>query len=186
MNRLPDRLILTLLGLVAGGVGAIVAGQPWWRTSTHAFTGNDLTDRLAQSLCLAILAGVGVTLLLGVWGRRLAGGLVTLLGIGVSFVAITRHAPTSAQLEQTLGVASVAGSGTGAHWLTLLAGIVSALVGVGFMVRAGAWQAASKRFERATPGGSTPVTDSLGAWKAMDAGHDPTDFDDNLSTTDPR
>lgn len=180
-----ERGLITAAGLVAGGAAAIASGQVWYRTAGHGFTGNEIGDGAGEALALAGLAGVAVTLLLGVWGRRIVGALVAVLGVGVLLVAALRRTPTPAQLEQALGVRDTPGSQTGWPWVALVAGLVLAAVGALFVLRAHRWRRPSDRFERRAGRPQASVGSSLDAWKALDAGADPTAFDGNLTTEAP-
>lgn len=178
-----DRALGTVVGLLAGLLGVVASGQVWYRTTGHGFTGAELTDRASQALPLAAMAGIAVTLLLGRWGRRLAGALVVALGVGLVAVASTSHVPTAAQLRQTIGAESVAGNSTSAHWASVAAGLLIALAGLVFVVRAGRWPVPTSRFERGRSASDRPVASSLDAWKAMDAGADPTEPEPPAAST---
>lgn len=105
---------------------------------------------LVGALAWAVLAGVGVSLLLGSWGRRLVGGLQLLLAVG-------------------LGATALAAS---AHSAVLAA---AALVLAGALVQlltAQRWKSPASRYARGPVTGQ-PQSD-LELWKSMDAGIDPT------------
>lgn len=180
-----ERALITATGLVVAGVAAIGSGQVWYRTAGHGFTGTEITDGAGEALALAALAGVAVTLLLGVWGRRVVGVLVAVLGLGVLLVSAARRTPTPAQLEQVLGVRDTPGSPTAWPWLCVAAGAVVAVVGASFVTRAHRWRSPSDRFERTPARSPSAVSSSLDAWKALDAGADPTAFDGNLTPEAP-
>lgn len=169
-----DRLVLSLVGLVAALGASIASGRVWYRVTGHGFTGSEITDKASQALPLAALAGIALTLLLGVWGRRIAGLLITVLGAGLVAVAASRHVPSSSQLETTVGSAMATGSTTHTHLVSLVCGVLVAVCGLGFMLRSHHWRPATDRFDR-RPTVRRDVTNSLDAWKAMDAGADPTD-----------
>lgn len=181
MIRGHDRALVTTLGLATGLAGAIVSGQVWYRTAGHGFSGTELSDGAVEALSLAALAGVGVTLLLGVWGRRVVGVLIALLGLGTLLVSVVRRTPTSAQLVQVLGVHDTPGSQTAWPWVAAVLGAVIAAVGVAFVLRAHRWRSPSARFDRDGGRRRRVVVTNLDAWKALDAGDDPTDLDGNLA-----
>ncbi|HET9127457.1 MAG TPA: Trp biosynthesis-associated membrane protein [Propionibacteriaceae bacterium] len=180
-----ERALITVAGLATAGIAALGSGQVWYRTAGHGFTGSEITDGAEEALALAGLAGVAVTLLLGVWGRRVVGLLVVLLGLGALLVAALRRVPTSAQLDQVLGVHETTGSATGWPWVCVVAGGVLAGVGGLFLARAHRWRSPSDRFERGATRPERVVGSSLDAWKALDAGADPTAFDGNLTPEAP-
>ena len=180
-----ERAAITTAGLLAAGVAAIASGRVWYRTAGHGFTGTEISDRAVEALALAALAGVGVTLLLGVWGRRIVGVLLAGLGSGVLVVAAARRTPSAAQLEQVLGVRETPGSPTAWPWVAAAAGVVLVAVGALFVLRAHRWRVPSARFERRRPRPAAAVNSSLDAWKALDAGADPTAFDGNLGPEAP-
>lgn len=180
-----ERAVVTVAGLVAGGAAAVASGRVWYRTAGHGFTGTEINDRAGEALALAALAGVAVTLLLGVWGRRLVGALVALLGVGVLAVVASRRTPTPAQLEQVLGVREAPGTPTAWPWLVVVAAAVLVAAGAAFVARAHRWRSPSGRFERTSASSPAGVASSLDAWKALDAGADPTAFDGNLTPEAP-
>ncbi len=181
MIRGHDRALVTTVGLVVAAAGDVVAGQVWYRTAGHGFTGTELSDGAVEALSLAALAGVGVTLLLGVWGRRVVGVLIAALGLGMLLVSVLRRTPTTDQLVQVLGVRDTPGAGTAWPWIAVVLGAVTAAVGVGFVLRAHRWTSPSTRFDRDGNGRRRVVASNLDAWKALDAGDDPTDLDGNLA-----
>lgn len=170
-----DRVLLSLVGLVSSLAAVIASGRVWYRVTGHGFTGSEITDKASQALPLAALAGIALTLLLGVWGRRIAGLLIAGLGAGLVAVAASRHVPSSSQLETTVGSAMASGQATHTHLVSLVCGVLVALCGLGFVLRSHRWRPATDRFDR-TPTAKRHVTSSLDAWKAMDAGADPTEM----------
>ncbi len=181
MIRGHDRALVTTVGLIAGAAGAVVSGQVWYHTAGHGFTGTELSDGAVEALSLAALAGVGVTLLLGVWGRRVVGVLIAVLGLGTLLVSVLRRIPTTTQLVQVLGVPDTPGGGTAWPWVAVVLGAATAAVGVGFVLRAHRWSSPNARFDRDAGGRQRVVASNLDAWKALDAGDDPTDLDGNLA-----
>ena len=87
--------------LLAGAGLALVAGsQPWSRATSGpvsvAFTGNQVTGGLTQTLALTVLAGTLLMLVLRVRGRRVVGALLGLLGLGLVLVGA---APAGAERD---------------------------------------------------------------------------------------
>ncbi|MEL4504586.1 Trp biosynthesis-associated membrane protein [Luteococcus sp. H138] len=120
----------------------------------------------------ALLAAVGVSLLLGVWGRRIVGLLEIALAAGLALVVAR-------------------GEGHQLLWLASALGLAGAVTQLGTAQR---WGSRAQRFERDSAGVGRPQTD-LDVWKALDAGLDPTSDDfggkvntreDSPSTIEPR
>ena len=151
------------LGLLWGGAGAalIAAGQPWWTTGTAAVTGNTVTSGAAVVLVLAALAGAFLSRWLRPVARRVVTVVVAALCAGGVAVALAATPPA------TLSGSSLNDAAIGAtpwRWIYLIA---LALAAVGALLSL-----------VAKPGGSRPAATpdpALDAWKALDAGQDPTE-----------
>lgn len=151
-------------GLLWGGCAVAVLGatQPWWAAGERtSVTGSQATSGAALALILAAAAGA----FLGRWlpsrGRRIVLGLVVLLAAGCVPVALGAVAP--AVPGSTLGDALTLVA-TPWRW-AYFTGAVLAAVGAVLALVAG--PPASR------PASSTPDP-ALDAWKALDAGEDPT------------
>lgn len=156
MRRLST--VLLWLGCALALLGAT---QSWWSAGERAsVTGSQATSGAALALLLAAAAGA----FLGIWlrpvGRRIVLGIVAVLAAGGVAVAVGAAVPTLP--GSTLGdpLTLVA---TPWRWIYLAA---SALAAVGAVLA----QFAGPPPARAA---STPDP-ALDAWKALDAGDDPT------------
>ncbi len=161
-------------GLVGALLTVVAAGRVWYRTDGHAFTGNDLTDHGVRALALTAAAGFALMLLTGPIAQRVVGCIVTLVGAGSAILALVRHTPTAEQLRRTLGLVTADGRATGAHWLAVAGSLLVVAAGVGVVMRAGKWAHSPARFERTRQPGRGGAQTNLDAWRAMDAGLDPT------------
>lgn len=166
-----ERALVSVAGLVGAALASITAGKVWYRTSGHAFTGDDLTDRGAQALALACLAGFALSLLSRRLGQRILGVLIAVLGIGLGWLAIARRVPDAALLHRTLGVSDVEGRGTATPWFVVAGAVLAVAAAVAMVVRSGHWATGTSRFDRQKV---TTVRTSIDAWKAIDEGIDPT------------
>jgi len=170
--------------LLAGAGLALVAGpQPWSRATSGpvsvAFTGNQVTGGLAQTLALTVLAGTLLMLVLRVRGRRAVGALLGLLGVGLVLVGVLRQAPGGTLVrQQVLDISLleiVVLRSTVWPWVYAGAGALVLAGGVLTVLRSGRWPGRTDRFRRdAAPVKAVSPDDSAGLWKAMDAGLDPT------------
>ncbi|MFT4218611.1 MAG: Trp biosynthesis-associated membrane protein [Micropruina sp.] len=156
MRRLAT--VLLWLGCAAALLGAT---QPWWSAGERtAASGGQATSGAAVALMLAAAAGA----FLGSWlrsiGRRIVLGLVAVLAVGSIVVAITATVPTLP--GSTLGDA-LALVATPWRWV-YLAGAV--LVAVGAVLVQFAGPPPARTASAPNPG--------MDAWKALDAGEDPT------------
>ena len=157
------------LGLLWGGafVALVASGQSWYAAGTSTATGAAATSGAALVLVLAALAGAFLNTLLRATARRIVGGLVALLLSGAAVVALTASAPTTLS-SSTLTDAAV--TPTAWRWVYVV-GVVLALAGavLALFARPGAARPS------ATP---DPAMD---AWKALDAGADPTAADERVT-----
>ncbi len=157
------------LGLLWGGafVALVASGQSWYAAGTSTATGSAATSGAALVLVLAALAGAFLNTLLRATARRIVGGLVALLLAGAAVVALTASAPTTLS-SSTLTDAAV--TPTAWRWVYVV-GVVLAL--------AGAVLALFARLGAARP--SATPDPALDAWKALDAGADPTAADERVT-----
>lgn len=168
--RSPGSVRRWWLALAAlASLAVIVLGSvPWYRVGSVALTGSQVSARLVPVLGYASLALAGLTLTLDRRGRRVAA--IGLFGLGVANVVsgLTRRTPSS----EVLAHWGASGPGTSTWaWLALVgAGMVMCVsaLGLGFD---GSQAGSSTRFEARPRAGGDP---HLNAWKAMDAGLDPT------------
>ena len=112
----------------------------------------------AKSIGYALMAATGVSLLLGALGRRLVAVLTLALSVGLALLVAL-------------------GEG---HWGLWVAGSLGLVGSLGQLVLAPRWASNARRYHRGAQV-QGPQND-LDAWKAFDAGMDPTsdEFGDNL------
>lgn len=149
--------------LLWGGCALAVLGatQPWWAAGERtSVTGAQATSGAALALVLAAAAGAFLSRWLPAVGRRIVLGLVVLLAAGGVPVALNAVAPQVP--GSTLGDALTLVA-TPWRWV-YVAGAVLAAAGAVLALLAG-------------PPASRPASTldpTLDAWKALDAGEDPT------------
>lgn len=159
--------------------GLLLATQSWW---THpglatGLTGNQATASLTGVLAGAAAAGTGLAALSGRRARTALGGLLLLLGSGMTVVAITATVDAAAIVT---GPVAVPGDGdvtaTGARWAYAACGVL-VVAGAGVLLhRARHWPTRRDRYARLRARAATTAEDDAAeVWRAMDAGFDPTD-----------
>ncbi|MFU8872591.1 Trp biosynthesis-associated membrane protein [Micromonospora sp. SL4-19] len=135
----------------------------------HARTGADLLPWVS-ALALVGLAGGGAVLATRGRVRRLLGGLLTLVGLGVA-------------AGGGYGLTASFGGGVSRQWpaLVLAGGLVAAAGGVFTALRGDGWPAMGARYERsdrtagrADAGRPAVERSTRDAWEALDRGEDPT------------
>lgn len=184
----PGRRHLTyavLLSLAGAGLALYAATRTWSVEITarpsplsplrESHTGGALLPWL-PALALVGLAAAGALLATRRSGRRLVGGLMVLVGLGVA-------------AGGGYGLAGLEGGRTQPIWALLcgLGGLVVTVAGLLTVARGHTWPAMGARYERARPGtpGSGPGGSGAGggrvdarrttaAWDALDRGEDPT------------
>lgn len=191
--------VLGLL-LAAGVVGLLASAQSWFRAvgdpgagaaDPVAFSGADATGGLSQALASVVLAGVLLTLVLAVRGRRVVAVLLALAGSGMVVLGVLRTPPSNAAVRTRLRQVSLAEvfslDGTTWPWLYAGAGLLVVVGAVLLWLGAPHWLRRTRRYERVTP--DATLEDSLDAaddpadvWRALDAGIDPTRDPDVRST----
>lgn len=171
-------------GLLIGAILGFLAGtQPWWRATGEglnvAFSGNSSTGGASQALALVAGAGAVLLLTLGVRGRQVVGIMLVLVGLGVLALGALRVRPTAEAVREQIRTVSLTDSFSlsATAWPVVYAGagVVITVAAAITVWRSPRWPSAQNRFERRSRG----VNASLGehpaeAWKAMDAGVDPT------------
>lgn len=187
MTPARERLVaLACLG-VGGGLALVAATAPWGRATVSAaglpavtveLTGTDLAPALPALGLLALAGVVGVLATRGA-GRRAAGAVLALAGLGLagSALAVGRAPRTAAlaPLAAQLGVSEASPSAltTSAWWVVaLLAGALVLAGGALTLVRGGRWTEMSRRYEPTAE--AAVATTPADAWAALDRGVDPT------------
>jgi uncharacterized membrane protein (TIGR02234 family) len=189
--------------VLAGVAGLFGSAQPWFRATGDTaapegaitFSAAEATGGLTQALASVVLAGVLLTLVLAVRGRRVLAVLLAATGIGMVLVAALRLPPSAAAVRSRFRQVSLADSylldGTGWPWVYGVAGALVVAGAVLLWIGSPGWRRRTSRYEPAAAAGAaadpaasratgtvnpTAVPDDpAGAWRALDAGLDPTD-----------
>jgi len=152
----------------------IVTARPGLSSLRDTRTGADL-EPWVIGLALVALAGAGALLATRGLGRRLLGGLLAVVGLGVAAGAVAGRA----------GLA-VGSAGTGATvWpvACVLGGLLILLGGLAAARSGHEWPAMGARYDRRGAGGPTDAeadadvdqrVDTRAVWDALDRGDDPT------------
>jgi hypothetical protein len=191
---------LGLGGLLVGSGFAFLAGtRSWWRALGQrldvGFSGNQSTGGISQALALVGLAGGLLMLVLGSRGRRVIAAILVLVGGGMATIGLLRLRPSSDAVRTQVRTVSLSDQfslvATPWPWLYAAAGLLVTLAAATTLASAGRWPQRLDRFRRGrndpgavlTPGGTTPprppgtqriLDDPADAWRALDAGLDPT------------
>ena len=169
--------------LLGGMLGLIAGAQPWWKASgggaSVSFTGSQASGGLTWALAAVVLAGVLLALVLRARGRRVVAAVIALAGIGMAVAGALRQRPTSDGVRSRLAEVTLADTFaltvTAWPWAYALAGVLVTGGAILMLVRAGRWPVRTARFDRAATGARSDLADDpTGAWRALDAGEDPT------------
>lgn len=186
----PRRLYgpVVLATLAAGGAVVLTSGRPWARTTVGGagvpddalgVTGTQAVPLVAALGVVVVTAALGVLATRGL-GRRIVGGLVITLGLGIVLLVATAAEPLASAVDDAVAASP---SFTGANepgavertawrWVTLLCGVAVTALGVVVVRFASTWPGLSGRYE--APRGTREDTDD-DIWKALDDGRDPTE-----------
>jgi hypothetical protein len=169
------------LGLATAALAAVASAKPWFRlASDSAVPGVPPSDRsidmpLALALSLVVLAGWGAVLVSRGRLRRVLVVVGLVAALGVVACAATAPFMLPGDLRDALGPSA---SGLGVHatgWF--VAAAVAALLSLATLVAAvrlaPGWPTMSSRYDAPATRATEP--DETDLWKALDAGHDPTD-----------
>ncbi|QIK73608.1 Trp biosynthesis-associated membrane protein [Propioniciclava coleopterorum] len=166
---------------VAALAGLLVGAQaPWWTVTFTGLTGAQGsgtvtgaagTGGLASVLPSVALAALLATLMLRRLGTRVMAVAAALVGSGMAVLGFSPATPVSEAVQETVQGAALA---TMTDPVATAWPIVYGVLGVG-VAAASAWLFARPPVRRrGTAQRAADVTDPLEAWKAMDAGEDPT------------
>lgn len=167
--------------VLSGAVALFAVGRVWLHyrvprsgladlpsTATgHAVAG------AAATLALVVLAGVVVLPATRGLGRRIAGAVIALAGLGMGYLAVLTIARTTDQLDVPAASTYTDGRATAWPWITLVAGAVAIATGVFAAVASGRWPAMGRRYESTGSARRGPVTETS-MWDRLDDGDDPT------------
>ncbi|WP_336650828.1 MULTISPECIES: Trp biosynthesis-associated membrane protein [unclassified Leucobacter] len=184
---------ISLAGIALAGGLALLAGSQTWISfmldSAHAVetvTGHEVNAALSP-VSIAIVASALALTIAGPIFRRVLGGLVALLGIGL--VALTSTAllsPAGAISGRVTELTGIAGGDGGAviwsslsgwAWACAAAGILAAGLGIAVVVTGGRWIAAGRKYDAAQSTPTAGKTDRISDWDSLSEGGDPTSSD---------
>jgi uncharacterized membrane protein (TIGR02234 family) len=184
---------VVLLGLATAGLAAVASSKPWIGGATAGATdatmsAGDTGTRypLASALALVLLAGWGVLLVTRGRVRRTFAVLAALATAGLLVAVVVGHAqlPDQARAStQSVLSGRTADTGfTGWFWTSAVAAVLAVVPAVLAVRLVGSWPEMGSRYD--APGAQAdrqarevapaPETEQE-LWKALDAGHDPTD-----------
>ena len=173
---------IAVTGCVLGGAVALFAvGRVWLRYTVprtgladlRASATGHATAGAAGTLALVVLAGVVVLPATRGLGRRIAGVLIALAGLGIGYLAVLTITSTTDQLDASQASTYTDGRATIWPWLALVAGVVAVATGVFAAVASGGWPAMGRRYESAGSAKRGPATETS-IWDRLDEGDDPT------------
>jgi uncharacterized membrane protein (TIGR02234 family) len=173
---------IAVAGCVLGGAVALFAvGRVWLHydvprdglADLRATATGHAAAGVAATLALVVLAGVVVLPATRGLGRRIAGAVIALAGLGISYLAVLTIAVTTAQLAVPAGSTYTHGRATAWPWIAAIAGVVAIATGVFATVASGRWPAMGRRYESAGSAKRGPVTETS-LWDRLDEGDDPT------------
>jgi len=167
--------------VLSGAVALFAVGRVWLHYTVPrdgladlraAATGHEVAGAGA-TLALVILAGVVVLPATRGLGRRIAGVVVALAGLGVSYLAVLTIVLTTDQLDVPEASTYTDGRATAWPWIALVAGVVALATGVFAAVASAGWPAMGRRYESAGSARRGPATETS-MWDSLDEGDDPT------------
>jgi uncharacterized membrane protein (TIGR02234 family) len=172
-------------GLLVGSGLAFLAGtRSWWRALGQGldvgFSGNQSTGGISQALALVGLAGGLLMLVLGSRGRRVVAAILLLVGGGMATIGLLRLRPSSDAVRTQVRTVSLSDqfslAATPWPWVYAVAGLLVTLAAATTLARADRWPQRPDRFRRGGDDTGTQrlLDDPADAWRALDAGLDPT------------
>jgi hypothetical protein len=120
-----------------------------------------------------VLAGVVVLPATRGLGRRIAGVVIALAGLGIGYLATMTIVRTTHQLAVPAGSRYTNGHATAWPWIALVGGLVALATGVFATIASGGWPAMGRRYESAGAASRGPITETS-LWDRLDEGDDPT------------
>jgi uncharacterized membrane protein len=173
---------IAVAGCVLGGAVALFAVGRVWLHYTVPRTGladlrasatGHATAGAAATLALLVLAGVVVLPATRGIGRRIAGVVIALAGLGIGYLATMTIVRTTQQLDVPAGSRYTDGHATAWPWIALVGGVVALATGVLATIASGGWPAMGRRYESAGAASRGPITETS-LWDRLDEGDDPT------------
>src|SRR5450631_1127377 len=167
--------------VLSGAVALFAVGRIWLHYTVPRSGLADLPSRAtghavagaAATLALVVLAGVVVLPATRGLGRRIAGAVLALAGLGMGYLAVLTIARTTDQLDVPAASTYTGGRATAWPWITLVAGVVAIATGVFATVASRGWPAMGRRYESTGFAKRGPVTETS-MWDRLDDGDDPT------------
>ena len=176
------RLGIAVTGCVlAGAVALFAVGRVWLHYDARrdgladlrtTATGHAVAGA-AATLALVVLAGVVVLPATRSLGRRIAGVVIALAGLGIGYLAVLTIVRTTDQLAGAPASTYTDGRTTMWPWIALIAALVAIATGVFAAAASGGWPAMGRRYESGAPARRGPVTETS-MWDRIDEGDDPT------------
>lgn len=199
MSTRTLRSVSIFAGLAAAAVALICWSQTWYIvTLTGSFEGHpalqvagDVSAPAVAALALASAAGFAAMAISGPFFRFVLAALELVLGVSIilsAALAISTPVTTVASavteatgLDGAAAVTQLIGSNSSTAWpyVTLSAGVVLALVGIGILITGRLWPGSGRRYEpvRFEPADSvatTPNDAAVSNWDELSGGSDPT------------
>jgi uncharacterized membrane protein (TIGR02234 family) len=167
--------------VISGAVALFAVGRVWLRYTVprngladlRATATGHTTAGAAGTLALVVLAGVVVLPATRGFGRRLAGALVALAGLGIGYLAVQTIVFTTDQLDAPEASTYTDGRATAWPWVAMVAGVVAIATGVLAVLASGGWPAMGRRYEQAGSAKRGLATETS-IWDRLDEGDDPT------------
>lgn len=186
-----------LSGIALAGALALFGATQVWVTLSLA-AGAAASDQLEatgqqlnQSLSPVALAALATAIALTIAGkvfRRVLGVLVLLLGAGVAAIAISvlrdPSAAVASRLAEVTGLEGSVQAGlvtaitvSPLVIVTLVAGVILALLGLPVLLLGGQWKTAGRKYEADSPRAQSAdgEPDRISDWEAQNDGYDPSD-----------
>ena len=181
--------IAVLAGVASGGLMLLGATRPWATVtvSTPGVPAEVVTVSGSQAVpataafALVVLAGSVAIVPTGGRLRRAVGGVVTAAGVAAALLAVLADDAVQTAVTQAVAASPAALGGDPAigypgiswwRWLTVIAAVATAAVGVWTARSGSTWAVMGNRYE--VPASSSRVASERDPWRAMDAGEDPT------------
>ncbi len=184
--------LLALGGIaLAGGVALMAGSQPWvsimldGKHEVIPVPGHEINPALSP-IAIALVAAALALTIAGPVFRRVLGGLVALLAGGVVALSISVVTnPLGAVTGKITELTGIMGAQTTATvvwhqlsagvWVTLVAGIVAALLGILVLVFGGRWVAGGRKYATTSEAQRAGQVDRISDWDALSDGDDPTE-----------
>lgn len=192
-----SKLLLIVAIAVLSGLTLAAATQTWVAvdlvTGAAAVdgvtaTGQSLSPALSP-IAIAALASALVLTIAGPLFRRVLGGLVAVLGVGILLVALTVASDPRASARSSIAAVTGlsgdaqytvvdAAQSTGWPIVAMIAGPLLALAGLAVILLSGRWRAGGRKYQ--SQGGNRPARaanerpDRIADWDALSDGDDPT------------